>query len=341
MNASTARPAAPGARPLAGRSVFPIGLGCMGMSEFYGASDDAESLATLRAALDLGVEHFDTADTYGFGHNEALVGRFLGGLSGADRQRLTVATKFGIVREPGRYERRIDNSPAYIRAACEASLRRLGTDRLDLYYCHRRDPAVPIEEVAGAMGDLVAAGKVRAIGFSEIGPDSLRRAHAAHPLAALQSEFSLWERHLEAELLPLTQRLGIALVAYSPLGRGMLTGALPATADLEAGDFRRALPRFNGEAAAANRRQVDALRALAADRGLPATQLALAWTLHRGPHVVPIPGARRRTHLAQNAGAGAVALDDAQVAALDALFPQGSAAGARYPDAGWVGIEAA
>ncbi|MET3516561.1 MAG: aldo/keto reductase [Gammaproteobacteria bacterium] len=328
-------------RPLAGRPVFPVGLGCMGMSEFYGATDDAESLATLRAAVDLGVQHFDTADTYGFGHNEQLVGRLLAGLAAADRQRLTVATKFGIVREPGRYERRIDNTPAYIRAACEASLRRLGTDRIDLYYCHRRDTAVPIEDVAGAMAQLVAEGKVRAIGFSEIGPESLRRAHAVHPVAALQSEFSLWERGLETELLPLTQQLGVALVAYSPLGRGMLTGALPAASELEEGDFRRALPRFNGEAAEANRRQVKALKALAAQWDLPATQLALAWALHRGPHVLPIPGARRQTHLTQNVGAAGVALDSAQMAALDRLFSPGSAAGARYPDAGWAGIEGA
>lgn len=326
-------------RPLAGRTVFPIGLGCMGMSEFYGASDDTESLATLRAAVDLGVQHFDTADTYGFGHNESLLGRFLGGLAPDARSRLTVATKFGIVREPGRYERRIDNTPAYIRSACEASLRRLGTDCIDLYYCHRRDPAVPIAEVAGAMARLVTEGKVRAIGFSEIGADSLRRAHAVHPVAALQSEFSLWERGLEAELLPLTQQLGIALVAYSPLGRGMLTGALPAASDLDEGDFRRALPRFNGEAAEANRRQVDALKALAAQWGLAPTQLALAWTLHRGQNVMPIPGARRQTHLAQNIGAAAVLLSASQVAALDALFPTGATAGARYPDAGWAGIE--
>lgn len=326
-------------RPLAGRPVFPMGLGCMGMSEFYGASDDAESLATLRAAVDLGVQHFDTADTYGFGHNESLLGRFLGGLAPDARSRLTVATKFGIVREPGRYERRIDNTPAYIRSACEASLRRLGTDCIDLYYCHRRDPAVPIEEVAGAMAGLVTEGKVRAIGFSEIGADSLRRAHAVHPVAALQSEFSLWERGLEAELLPLTQQLGTALVAYSPLGRGMLTGALPAASELEEGDFRRALPRFNGEAAEANRRQVEALRALAEDWGVPATQLALAWTLHCGPHLLPIPGARRQTHLAQNVGAASLSLDDARLEALNRLFAPGSAVGARYPDAGWAGIE--
>ncbi|MBS0429864.1 MAG: aldo/keto reductase [Proteobacteria bacterium] len=341
MNASpaNARTHAPSARPLAGREVFPIGLGCMGMSEFYGASDDAESLATLQAAVDLGVQHFDTADTYGFGHNEHLLGRFLATLPTTDRARLTVATKFGIVREAGRYERRIDNTPAYIRAACEASLRRLGVDCIDLYYCHRRDPAVPIEEVAGAMGALVAAGKVRAIGFSEIGADSLRRAHAVQAVAALQSEFSLWERGLEAELLPLTRQLGVAMVAYSPLGRGMLTGALPASEALEEGDFRRSLPRFNGEAARTNGRQIEALRALAADWRVPATQLALAWTLHRAPNVLPIPGARRLAHLAQNAGAADIALDAAQMHALDALFPPGSAAGARYPDAGWAGIE--
>lgn len=336
-SASAAAPVA--SRQLAGRAVHPIGLGCMGMSEFYGSADEAESLATLYAALDLGLNHLDTADTYGHGHNEQLIGRFLAALPPSRRDTLVVATKFGIVRAPGRYERRIDNSAAYIRAACEASLRRLGVERIGLYYCHRRDAAVPIEDVAATLGELVREGKVRAIGFSEIGADSLRRAHAVHPVAALQSEFSLWERGVARELLALTAGLGTALVAYSPLGRGMLTGALPATEALEEGDFRRALPRFNGAEGTANRERVEALRALAARWGLPATQLALAWLLHQGRHVLPIPGARRRAHLAQNAGAAVAALDGAQLQALDALFASGAAAGARYPDAGWAGVE--
>ncbi|KAF1042502.1 MAG: Aldo-keto reductase IolS [Xylophilus sp.] len=310
----------------------------MGMSEFYGAADEAESLATLHAALDLGIGHFDTADTYGLGHNEELLGRFLAQLPPGRRAGIVVATKFGIVRAPGRYERRIDNSPAYIRSACDASLRRLGVEAIGLYYCHRRDASVPIEDVAGTLGDLVRAGKVRAIGFSEVSADSLRRAHAAHPVAALQTEFSLWERGAQAELLPLAAALGAAFVAYSPLGRGMLTGALPATDRLEAGDFRRALPRFNGDHGAANRARVDALKALTADWNVTPTQLALAWLLHQAPHVLPIPGARRQTHLAQNAAASVIGLDDAQLRSLSALF-DGAEAGARYPDAGWAGIE--
>ena len=216
------------ARPLAGHAVHPLGLGCMGMSEFYGPSDEAESLATLRAARDLGVQHFDTADTYGLGHNEALLGRFLRGLAPSERAGLVVATKFGIVRAQGTYERRIDNSPAYIRAACEASLQRLGVERIGLYYCHRRDPQVPLAEVVGAMAELVQAGKVAALGFSEISADSLRQAHAQHPIAAVQSEYSLWERGAETAVLPTARELGVAFVAYSPLGRAVLTDKPPA-----------------------------------------------------------------------------------------------------------------
>ncbi|WP_326541078.1 aldo/keto reductase [Pseudorhodoferax sp.] len=337
MTDTASSPVAP--RRLAGRAVFPIGLGCMGMSEFYGATDDAESLATLHAAADAGVTHFDSADTYGHGHNEQLLGRFLQQLGPTRRAALTVATKFGIVRAPGRYERRIDNSPAYIRAACEASLQRLGVECIDLYYCHRRDAAVPIADVAGALGELVAAGKVRAIGLSEVSAATLRAAHAVHPVAAVQSEYSLWERAVEAELLPATQALGCALVAYSPLGRGMLTATPPAPEQLAAGDFRRALPRFTGDAGTHNRERVAALSGLAAQWGLAVTDLALAWVLHQGPQVLVIPGARRQRHLAQNIGAAAVRLDAAQQAALDALFARGSAEGRRYPDAGWLGIE--
>jgi aryl-alcohol dehydrogenase-like predicted oxidoreductase len=332
-------PAAPLSRTLGGRPAHPIGLGCMGMSEFYGASDDAESLATLHAAVELGVTHFDTADTYGHGHNEELVGRFLKEIDGQRRATFTVATKFGIVREPGRYERRIDNSPAYIRSACEASLRRLGVDCIDLYYCHRRDPAIPIAEVVGAMSLLVEQGKVRSLGLSEVSLATLQAAHAVHPIAALQSEFSLWERSLEAELLPATQAMGIALVAYSPLGRGMLTGAMPAPEALDEKDFRRALPRFTGSDGEQNRRLVDELNQLARDWGLPATQLALAWTLHKGPRVFPIPGARRRRHLEQNVAAAGIALDPRQLAELDSLFAVDRVRGERYPQAGWAGIE--
>lgn len=332
--------ALPTPRTLAGRPVHPIGLGCMGMSEFYGASDDAESLATLHAAVELGVTHFDTADTYGHGHNESLLGRFLKEVGAQRRDTLTIATKFGIVREPGRYERRIDNSPTYIRSACEASLKRLGVDRIDLYYCHRRDPDVPIAEVVGAMASLVEQGKVRSLGLSEVTLATLQAAHAVHPIAALQSEFSLWARDLEAELLPATQAMGTAVVAYSPLGRGMLTGTMPAAEALDPNDFRRALPRFTGSDGEQNRRLVEELNRLAKDWGLPATQVALAWTLHKGPQVLPIPGARRQRHLEQNVASAAIAFSDEQIGELDALFAIDKVRGERYPQAGWAGIEA-
>ncbi len=328
-------------RPLAGQSVHPIGLGCMGMSEFYGSSDDEQSLATLHAALELGVTHFDTADTYGHGHNEALLGRFLKQLGPQRGSQVVVATKFGIVREAGRYERRIDNSPAYVRAACEASLKRLGVDCIDLYYCHRRDPLVPIDDVVGAMADLVRVGKVRALGLSEVGPGTLQAAQAVHPIAALQSEYSLWERGVEVDILAATQAIACSFVAYSPLGRGMLTGVLPMAEALEASDFRRNLPRFNGDAGVANRQLVDEFKRLAATWGLAATQLALAWVLHQSAHALPIPGARRKEHLQQNVAAAAVRLDAGQIDMLSALFEVSAVQGERYPQAGWAGIETA
>ena len=318
--------------------VFPIGLGCMGMSEFYGPSDDAESLATLAHALERGVALFDTADTYGLGANEALLGRFIAEGGAKRRARMVLATKFGIVRQAGAYERRIDNSPAYIRAACEASLQRLGVAQIDLYYCHRRDPAVPIEDVVGAMAELVRAGKVRAIGLSEVSAATLRRAHAVHPIAALQSEYSLWTREPEAELLPLCAELGVAFVAYSPLGRAFLTGALD-TAALSAQDFRAHNPRFTGTAAQANAQLVAQLGELARAWGLSNAQLALAWLLHKQPHVVPIPGTRRRARLDDNVGAARVRLTAEQMAQIDAVFAPGAAQGGRYPEAGWVGME--
>ncbi|WP_345935077.1 MULTISPECIES: aldo/keto reductase [Tistrella] len=321
-----------------GPAIFPIGLGCMGMSEFYGPADQDEALATLAAARDLGIDMLDTADTYGIGANEELLGRFLAGLRPADRP--LIATKFGIVRQSGSYERRIDNSPAYIRAACDASLRRLGVEVIDLYYCHRRDPAVPIEEVVGAMADLVQAGKVRMLGLSEVSADSLRRAHAVHPIAALQSEYSLWSREPEATTLPVAAELGTAFVAYSPLGRAFLTATVKTADDLAEGDFRRANPRFQGAALDANLKLAQALAAFAAARGLTAAETALAWILARQPHVIPIPGTTRRHHLAGNAGAATLQLAAADVAALDEMFAPGAVAGARYPDAGFAGIEA-
>ena len=326
-------------RPLVNRPIYSMGLGCMGMSEFYGASDDSESLATLHAAVELGVQHFDTADTYGFGHNETLLGKFLGELTGSARERLVVATKFGIVRQEGQYERRIDNSAAYVRQACEASLRRLGVERIDLYYCHRRDPSVPIADLMGSLAQLVTEGKIAAIGLSEVSAATLREAHAVHPVAALQSEYSLWERSAEIELLPSAQSLGTAFVAYSPLGRAFLTDAPPQVGQLADNDFRRALPRFNGAAGEHNRSLQQRLSELANALDTSTATLALAWMLHRQPHVLPIPGTRRCRHLQSNVEAAALALSPETLATLDRLFPLGAAQGERYPDAGWAGIE--
>lgn len=311
----------------------------MGMSEFYGAHDDAESLATLHAAVDRGVQHFDTADTYGFGHNEELLGRFLRALPPAQRDQLVVATKFGIVRAQGQYERRIDNSPAYIRAACEASLRRLGVERIGLYYCHRRNPDVPLADMMSTLADLVKEGKVAAVGLSEVSADSLRAAHAVHPVAAIQSEYSLWERGADTDVLPTAQALGIAFVAYSPLGRSFLTNQPPSAQNLASDDFRRALPRFQGEAGAANQHLQQTFAALAQSLEQPAAAIALAWLLQRQPHVLPIPGTRRIHHLQQNLAACALVLPDTVMQKLDTLFAPGVAAGARYPDAGWAGVE--
>ncbi|CAN5217188.1 aldo/keto reductase [soil metagenome] len=325
-------------RPLAHSQIPAIGLGLMGMSEFYGATDDAESLATLHAAFDLGLRHFDTADTYGAGHNERLLGRFLAELSPAQRAAVLVATKFGIKRPPGTYERHIDNSPAYIRAACEASLQRLGIEQIGLYYVHRRDPAQPIEAVMDMLATLKREGKIAAIGLSEVSLDTLTRAHAVHPVAALQSEYSLWERGAEAEMLPATQALGIAFVCYSPLGRALAAGGAQPQ-DLAADDFRRALPRFTGEAGAHNQALAAQLAALAAGWGHAPSQLALAWILAKQPHALLIPGTRRQTHLRSNWSAGQVLLDTAQVQQLDTLFAPGAVAGARYTEQGFVGIE--
>jgi len=322
----------------AGATVSALGLGCMGMSEFYGDSDDRESLNTLARALELGVNFLDTADTYGLGHNETLIGRFLKQGGAARREQVVVATKFGIVRQAGQYERRIDNSPGYIRGACEASLQRLGIDAIDLYYCHRRNPAVPIEDVAGALADLVAQGKVRQIGLSEVSAETLRRAHAIHPIAALQSEYSLWSRGPEQEMLKVCAELGTTFIAYSPLGRAFLTGTV-SSATLADNDFRKRNPRFSGEAEVANRLLVDGLGRFAAVRGWTNAQVALAWLLEKHAHVVPIPGTRRISYLEQNAAAAECRLGAEEVAELDALFVPERVAGARYPEAGMVGIE--
>jgi len=318
-----------------GQSVGAIGLGCMGMSEFYGATDDAESLRTLAAAYDAGITHWDSADTYGLGHNESLIGQFLASHSA----RPVVATKFGIVREAGRYERRIDNSPAYVQTACDASLRRLGVETIDLYYCHRRDPAVPIDELVGAMARLVEQGKVRWLGLSEVAPDTLRRAHAIHPITAVQSEYSLWSREVEGSLLPVCRELGVSFVAYSPLGRAFLTGAITSPETLPEGDFRRNLDRFQGDAFAQNKALTDRLAALAAAKGVTSAQLALAWLLAQPGDILPIPGTKRVARISENAAAADISLSAREIADLSALFAPDAVSGARYPDAGWVGIE--
>ena len=315
-----------------------IGLGCMGMSEFYGATDDAQSHSTMARALDLSVNFFDSADIYGFGHNETLIGQFLKAGGAARRAQVVLATKFGIVRAAGQYERRIDNTPAYVQSACEASLKRLGVETIDLYYCHRRNPDVPVEDMVGAMAQLVKAGKVRQLGLSEVSSATLRRAHVVHPIAAVQSEYSLWAREPENHMLATCADLGTTFIAYSPLGRAFLTGALD-KASLAANDFRNMLPRFTGAAEAANHAMVDGLSRFAQAKGMTNAQVALAWLLNKYPNVVPIPGTRRITYLEQNAAAADFTLSIAEIAELDAIFPPDAVEGGRYPEAGMVGIE--
>jgi len=323
-------------RIIGGRlTVSALGLGCMGMSEFYGATDDAQSLATLERAFELGVTHYDTADMYGAGHNESLLARFLAG----KRDRVVVATKFGIVRKPGDYARRIDTSPAYARAACEASLKRLNIDAIDLYYAHRLNTDTPVEDTVGALADLVAAGKIRAIGLCEVSAATLRKAHAVHPIAAVQSEYSLWTRDVEAEVLPACRELGTALVAYAPLGRGMLTATVD-RAQLADNDFRRLSPRFQEENFAANQRLVEVVKQLAEAKGCKPGQIALAWLLAQGPDILPIPGTKRIPYLEENVGAASVTLTAAEVARLSQALPPGAATGDRYPVEGMKGMNA-
>jgi aryl-alcohol dehydrogenase-like predicted oxidoreductase len=324
-------------RPLgkSGLTVPEIGLGCMGMSEFYGPADDVTSRATLQRAYELGVTFYDTADMYGSGHNEMLLSPFL-----RDHPDATIATKFGIVREPGRYERRIDNSPAYIVQACDASLKRLGVEIIDLYYAHRIDPSQPIEETVGAMAALVKAGKVRAIGLCEVSDATLRRAHAVYPIAAVQSEYSLWTRDPEAAVLPTCRELDIAFVAYSPLGRGILTGTISRETRLADNDFRRLSPRFQGENLDTNLGLVETLKTLAGEKHCTPGQLAITWLLNQGNDIIPIPGTRRIKYLEENVGAANVVLSAADLAAINAAVPIGAAAGERYPKAGMVGLNA-
>jgi len=320
-----------------GAVVSRLGLGCMGMSEFYGDRDDAESAATLLRSLDLGMTFLDTADMYGIGDNEELIGRTIRGR----RDEVFLATKFGNVRkkdDPTYWT--ISGKPDYVRQACDASLKRLGIDCIDLYYQHRVDPATPIEDTVGAMAELVQAGKVKYLGLSEASPATIRRAHAVHPITALQTEYSLWSREPEADILPTLRELGIGFVPYSPLGRGFLTGAITRPADLDATDVRmQRFPRFAGEAFDNNLRLVERVKEFAARRGVTASQLALAWVLAKGEDLVPIPGTKRRKYLEENAAAAAVKLTAAEVAELEAAVPQGDVAGGRYGEVGMKTID--
>ncbi|AJT65243.1 aldo/keto reductase [Streptomyces chattanoogensis] len=314
-------------RHLGELAVSAQGLGCMGMSHGYGESDDAQSIATINRALDLGVTLLDTSDFYGAGHNEELIGRAIAGR----RDEVVLATKFGFANRLGE-PTAIRGDAAYVRQACDASLRRLGVDHIDLYYQHRVDPDVPIEETVGAMAELVAAGKVRHLGLSEAGADTIRRAHAVHPIAALQSEWSLWTRDLEHEIAPVCRELGIGLVPFSPLGRGFLTGRYTSVEGLPESDVRRTQPRFADGNLEQNLAIVDKLNELAAAKGVTAGQLALAWVQHRGDDVVPIPGTRRQKYLEENLGALAVELSPEELAAIDAAAPAGGVAGTRYDE---------
>ena len=318
-------------RKLGSLTVSTLGLGCMGMSDFYGGRDEAESRATIDRALELGVTLLDTADMYGPHTNEELVGR---ALRGKRRDSFVLATKFGIVRGPRPQDRGINGKPEYVKQSIDGSLRRLGLDYVDLYQYHRVDASTPIEDTVGALADLVAAGKVRHIGLSEVSVGTLRRAHAVHPIASLQSEYSLWTRDPESDgVLAACSELGVGFLAYSPLGRGFLTGQIKKFEDFEAEDYRRLSPRFQGENFQKNLDLVARITELARARGVAASQLALAWLLARSPNIVPIPGTKRRKYLEENLGAVELSLDAKEIEQLEAAFPIGVAAGTRYPEA--------
>jgi aryl-alcohol dehydrogenase-like predicted oxidoreductase len=320
-------------RTLGELTVSELGLGCMGMSEFYGHTDDDESIATIQRALDLGLNFLDTADLYGSGHNEELVGRAIAGR----RDEVVLATKFANRREGD--QRWVDNRPEWIREAIDHSLRRLHADHVDLYYMHRRDPDVPIEESVGAMGELVEQGKVRELGLSEVSPETLRAAQVVHPIAALQSEWSLFTREIESEIVPTARELGIAIVPYSPIGRGLLTGMLTSAESLADDDFRRNHPRFARENLGANLELVGRVREIAEEIGCTPVQLALAWLLHQGDDVVPIPGTKRVRYLEENLAAADIKLSPEQLERVDAAVPRGASRGERYAPSGMATVE--